>query len=96
MIRLIRSLETRRDEAIKVIRIHEQAAADEDGQGARIAFKSWPLEKQRNYLQGLLCEHAYSYGLAGRDIMPPIEGGLRLSEDWAEGKKHREQQGKKT
>ena len=60
-------------------------------QQCRVAFKSWPVEKQRVWLKGLLEEHAYYSGLAGMSLETELVSQATMQERFNEGLTHKNQ-----
>ena len=58
-------------------------------QTARLAFKAWPVEVQRDFLEALHAEHAYSAGAAGVPFPVELVGGPHgLRAEWENGRAH--------
>lgn len=66
--------------------VRESLAGKPTQQSARIAFKSWPLDVQRDFLEGLRAEHAYAAGAANAPFPRWSSNGLRA--EWEQGIMH--------
>lgn len=58
-----------------------------DEQVMRSIFKSWPAERQRIFLRGLISEHAYYSGLEGLPPSDELEGDANQRANRAEGER---------
>src|SRR5574342_78983 len=67
--------------------VKESLSGKPTQQTARVAFKSWTLEVQRQFLSALRGEHAYCAGAADAPFPFP-DGPRELRIEWEHGRTH--------